>query len=287
MNHRMSIYFLLGAGLFICTPSAPHDLYEKNDEFLKKVEIFELLITSTYGPHNPFSEIPLIIKSTCNRAHDLARITGTLPEAITHYAAELEHTLYQINITLTEFITTYEQNTFREPILAKLITLCTTSMNLLSQETTALPARHKKKSHKKKTRQHRFVPFISSSILVTAGKCIAASAASIWLLYVIHKIYSYITLPNIELIEETKENQQIVYDRLRQIRGTLTLSTPAIPKRPWWQPSARLFHRSKRSKDNDNLQDLATQLTQQLPNNPTVNEWTFAMTKLIEAFPQQ
>jgi len=290
----MKISFVLGISLFACALNRANSLHEKpTDECLKKVEIFELLITSTYGPHNPFSELPLAIKSTCNRVTDLVRLKDSIPETMTPYTAELEETLNQINDTLTECITAYERNTFREPILAKLITLCAISMNLLSQNPTTRSTRRQKKARTQKTKQHRFIPFISSSILVTAGKWIVAGAASIWLACVLNKIYAYITLPNTDLIEETKINQISVRNTLIHIRNTLTPDvTPpqhtVTLDTSRWNMWGRWKQWQAQRKSTKFLARHAAALAQ-LPHvqNATCQEWIAAMAGLDKAFPQQ
>jgi|GEM_PF-5454632 len=294
----MKIGFILGVSLFACALNRANSLHETTtDECLKKVEIFELLITSTYGPHNPFSELPLIIKSTYSRVRNLASLKDSIPETMTRYAAELEDTLNRINDSLAECITAYKCNTFREPILAKLITLCSISIDLLSQDPTTRSTRRPKKTRTKKTKQHRFIPFVSSSILVTAGKWIVASAASIWLACVLNKIYAYITLPNTDLIEETKINQISVRNTLIHIRNTLT---PNIPHSEHtvtldtsrWNMWGRWKQWQAQRKNAKFLAQHAAALAQ-LPHTETATheincrQWIATMTELNTAFPQQ
>jgi hypothetical protein len=176
--------------------------------------------------------------------------------------------------------------------------LCHKSLDLLSQDPQNfghLPALNRAKNKKK----HRFIPFISSSILVTTGKWIAASAVSVWLVFVIHKIYSYLTLPTTELIQETHSNQLTAYESIKNTNTVLTETVSGSPSQQH-QSSTKSPTQSKpgffkrfwrkvtdapRREEKAALQETINTFEQHLGYTQTVVDWNTAMKALIAAFP--
>lgn len=269
-----------------------HDQY---GDLLNTVEHAELLLTKTYGPQNPFSELPLIIKSTYRRAQDFAHITKPIPETLARYISALHHTLTQCELALTALIDAYELDTFREPILAQLTVLCSESIDLLSQDPQQLDNTPNSK-RTKKSKKHRFIPFISSSILVTTGKWIAASAVSVWLVYVLHKVYTYITLPNTELIEQAQNNQNYVVDKLRKVHNALTPDSPDLASNttttpaPWYKWGKKWKQWRARVRDRKILTQHTNELRERMSHtsehDAIIREWEAAFKEIITTFPQ-
>ncbi len=296
MKHVLHIFcFTIITLCTYCSPT-PCSEQEITEAFFKKITCAQLLLTQTYGQQNPFSELPLIIKSTYSKAQNLARITGPTSESNTLYLAALTHILNTYDSTLTTLIAAYENDTFREPILAQLLMLCSESIDLLSQSPETFD-RSKVTNRQKKCKKYRFIPFISNSVLVTTGKWIAASAASVWLIYVLHKVYTYITLPNTELIEQTQNNQNEVFNTLKQVNNALTTNAPPLTAHtttvhaPWWNINQKWQQWRARRKDattfSKHIQNLRDTIPQSREAAAAITEWETAFTELLKAFPQK
>jgi hypothetical protein len=116
---------------------------------------------------------------------------------------------------------------------------------------------------------------------------------------VLNKIYTYITLPNTDLIEETKINQIAVHNLLIDMRKQLTPGVIHAPEHrvtldtSRWNIWGRFQQWRAQRKNNQILAKHAVAL-ENLPLLPNTAEnarareaWIAALTKLTEAFPQQ
>jgi hypothetical protein len=299
MKYLHFITTTFSAVLLINTVDFLHSSPEQTHNCITNIDTFTALLRDAYGTHNPFQKLPEIIQSSYTKLEEfIAHSDDTSSTAYLNYTQELFALVAATNQTLDEYIAAHKEEKFRESILARIMVLCHKSVDLLSQDPQNfghLPALNRAKNKKK----HRFIPFISSSILVTTGKWIAASAVSVWLMIVIHKIYTYLTLPTTELIQETHSNQLTAYESIQNTNTVLTetfsdsplkqrqssTQSPAESRpgrvRRWW----RKVTNATRKEEKAALQETAATFERRLGHTHTVTEWQAAMRALIKAFP--
>ena len=297
---RHNLFFTAAFCFFLPLAACFQIIHYQDAQLLKeRTTLLDLLFTQTYGPQNPFQTVTATIFATIEVAEMLtAQANKTKHTAVTEIASELECTLPHIDAAVTETLNAFANNTLKEEAIAKLTVQSNVSARLITME--ALPFIKKAPALAEFKKKHRFF-IINPGILASAGKYFIASAAGIWIIYVLHKIHNYIRLPNTELVRDTQDNQIAVYEKLIQMSDTIkNITEPTkssvsnIPRHTPNHQATSPFDVMKRLKQwntqrkvRNALQtdDSALKKLVKPEDTQVVDKWTTAISKLIKVFP--
>lgn len=189
------------------TPISPFiEQYKHTQELEEKSLILESFLLHTYGPDNPFLELPYTVHWCIELSKQLT-ISGnsTHKENDLFVAAYSQESLVQLDRAVSTLLYCFVHDTPKESAFKELFAMTHeyTTWLTIHAPITALTSPYAKKIT---AHQKRFF-MINPSIVGSAVHFLSLAAAGIWGLYTLKKIYSYLTAANHELINELEADQ--------------------------------------------------------------------------------
>ena len=194
--------------------------YKHTEDLAEKSAVLESLLLHTYGPNNPFLELPYTIEwcidiskkitisaNASTNSHDIA------------CAVYSQNALAKLDQAISTLLICFVNETPKEDAIKELLTLtheCTTWFTAHVPAATLLSP-----AAEKIAIQHKRFFMISPSIIGTALHFLSLGAAGLWALYALKKIHTYFTSANHELINDLEDNQQEATTELIELNNQI------------------------------------------------------------------